>query len=88
VNSLLHLWVHPDHVLVQLRVLAHHDFGIPRGCDEDGLDTTLQWRGEAVGHLQANEEGVCHHDRSELAIAVVRRVGEDEVEVCEAVQKG
>jgi hypothetical protein len=88
VDCLLHLRVHPDHVLIQLRVLAHHDFGIPRGCDKDGLDTTLQRRGEAVGHLQANEEGVCHHDGSEFAIAVVCWVGEDKVKVGEAGEKG
>jgi hypothetical protein len=86
VNGLLHVRVHLDHVLVKLRVLAHHDLRIPSGSDENGFDTALQRRGEAVGDLQADEEGVGDDDGSELALRVVGWVGEDEVEVGEAVE--
>jgi hypothetical protein len=85
VNGLLHVRVHLDHVLVKLRVLAHHDLRIPSGSDENGLDAALQRRGEAVGDLQADEEGVRDDDGSELALRVVGWIGEDEVEVGEAV---
>jgi hypothetical protein len=85
VNGLLDVRVHLDHVLVQLRVLAHHDLRIPRGSNENGLDTALQRRGEAVGDLQADEEGIGDDDGSELALRVVGWVCEDEVQVGEAV---
>lgn len=77
--------VHLDHVLVQLRVLAHHNLGIPCSSHKDGLDTTLQRRGEAVGDLQTDEESIGDDDGSESAVGVVGRVSEDEVEVGEAV---
>lgn len=86
VNSLLHVRVNLDHVLVQLRVLAHHDLRIPCGSHENGLDTTLQRCGEAVGDLKTNEEGIGDDDRSESAVGVVGWVGEDEVEVGKAVE--
>jgi len=86
VNSLLDMRVHLDHVLVQLWVLAHHNLRIPCGGHEDGLNTTLQRCGEAVGDLETNEEGVGNHNRSEGAVAVVGRVGKDKVEVGEAVK--
>jgi hypothetical protein len=85
VNGLLDVRVHLDHVLVQLWVLAHHDLRIPRGSNENGLNTALQRRGEAIGDLQADEEGICDDDGSELALRIVGWVCEDEVEVCEAV---
>jgi hypothetical protein len=85
VNGLLDVRVHLDHVLVQLRVLAHHDLGIPRGSHENGLDAALQRCGEAVGDLQADEESVRDDDGRVSAVAVVGWAGEDEVEVGEAV---
>ena len=83
-NRLLHLRIDLHHLLVQLRVLAHEDLGIPRGGDEDGVDATGQRHGEAVGDLQADEEGLGDDDGRELAVGVVARVREDEVEVGEA----
>ena len=77
--------IHFNHILIQLRVLAHHDLRIPRGSHENGLDTALQRCSEAVGDLQTDEKSVCDDDGSESAIGVVGRVGEDEVEVGEAV---
>ena len=85
-NGLLDMRVHLNHVLVQLRVLAHHDLGIPGSSHENGLDTALQRRGEAVGDLQADEESVRDDDGGESAVGVVAWVGEDEVEVGEAVE--
>jgi hypothetical protein len=84
-NSLLNMWIHLDHILIQLRVLAHHDLRIPRGSDENRLDTALQRRGEAVGDLQTDEESVGDDDGRESAVAVIGWVGEDEVKVGEAV---
>ena len=86
-DSLLDVRVHLDHILVQLRVLAHHDLRIPRGGHEDGLDAALQRCGEAVGDLQADEESIRDDDGGEGASLVVAWVGEDEVEVGEAVEK-
>lgn len=86
-NSLLHMRIHLNHILIQLRVLAHHDLRIPRGRDENRLNATLQRRREAVGDLQADEESVRHDDGRERAGGVVGRVSEDEVEVGEAVEK-
>jgi hypothetical protein len=87
VNGLLHVRVHLDHILVQLRVLAHHNLRIPSSSDENRLNTALQRRGEAVGDLQADEESVRDDDGGELALRVVGWVGEDEVQVCEAVRE-
>lgn len=84
VNSLLHLRVDLNHLLVELRVLAHENLGIPSGGDEDGVDAARQRRREAVGDLQADEEGVGNDDGGESAVGVVGWVGEDEVEECEA----
>lgn len=86
VNSLLHVRVHLDHVLVQLRVLAHHDLGIPSCSDKDSLDTRLQRCCKAVGDLQADEESVGDDDWSKAAVAIVGWVGEDQVEVGKAVR--
>ena len=79
--------VHLDHVLVQLRVLAHHNLRIPRGSHKDSLNATLQRCSEAVGDLQTDEESIGDDDGSESAVGVVGRVGEDEVEVGEAVER-
>jgi hypothetical protein len=84
VNSLLNMRIHLNHILVQLRVLAHHNLRIPRGSHENGLDTALQRRGEAIGDLQADEESVRDDDGGESPVGVVAGVGEDEVEVGEA----
>lgn len=78
--------VHLNHVLVQLRVLAHHNLRIPRGSHKDSLNATLQGCSEAVGDLQTDEESIGDDDGSESAVSVVGRVGEDEVEVGEAVE--
>ena len=85
-DSLLHVRVDLDHVLVQLRVLAHHDLRIPGGSDKDCLDTRLQRCCEAVRDLQADEESVGDDDGGETAIAVVGWIGEDEVEVGETAR--
>jgi hypothetical protein len=80
--------IHLNHILVQLRVLAHHNLRIPRSSHKDSLNTALQRRGEAVGDLQTDEESVRNDDGGESAVGVVARVGEDEVEVGEAVEGG
>lgn len=83
-NSLLHLRINPDHILIQLRVLAHEHLGIPRGRDENRIDPARQRGGEAVGDLQADEESVRDDHGREFAVGVVGRVREDEVEEGEA----
>lgn len=67
--------------LIQLSVLVHQDLRIPRHGDEQGINSSGERDGEAVRNLQAYEEGVCYHDWSEVAVAVVGRVGEDDVNV-------
>ena len=79
VNRLLNVRVDSHHVLVQLRMLPHQCFRIPRHGNEDGVDAAGEWSREAVGDLQTNEESKGQYDRCERASLVVCRVGEDEV---------
>lgn len=82
-NDLLDLGVHPDHLIVQLRVIAPHDLGVPTSSDKDGLDTAGNRCGKDVCDLEADEERKGHDDGGVLAVAVVGGVGEVEVEVGE-----
>lgn len=80
-NDLLDLGVHPDHLIVQFRVIAPHDLGVPTSSDKDGLDTAGNRCGKDVCDLEADEERKGHDDGGVLAIVVVGGVGEVEVEV-------
>lgn len=41
VDCLLYLRVYMDHILIQFRVLAHHNFRVPGCCHKDRLDSAL-----------------------------------------------
>jgi hypothetical protein len=79
----LHLGIHPDHLGVQLRVVAPHNLGIPARCDKDSLDAARQGRREDVGDLEADEEGKGNNDGRVRSVAIVGRVGKEEVEIGE-----
>lgn len=81
VNDLLDLGVHSAHLLVKLWVVAPHDLGIPTSSNKDCLDTARNRGGEDVGDLEANKERERHDDCCVLTVAVVRGVGEVEVQV-------
>ena len=82
-NSLLHVRVHDNHALVELRMLSYEHFRIPCHSNKEGVDAARQRGSEAVRNLQTNEEGVRDHDRSEASGRVVGWVGEVDVEVGE-----
>lgn len=79
-DSLLDLGVHPDHLLVQLRVLLDHDLGVPGRSHENGVDATGDWRGEHIGDLKPDEERKGDDDGREAAALVVRGVRDVEVD--------
>jgi len=70
-----------NHLLVQIRVLVHHDLGVPRGRHEDGVDAAAQRRREDIAYLQADEEREGHDDGRVGPVGVVRRAREDQVQV-------
>lgn len=80
-NDLLNLGVHSAHLLVKLGVVAPHDLGIPTGSNKDRLDTARNRGGEDVGDLEADKERERHDDCCVLTVAIVRGVGEVEIEV-------
>lgn len=86
VNSLLHMRIHLDHLVVQIRVVPDHDLGIPRHGHKDGIDAAAERRGEDVADLQADQERKGADDDREVAVGIVRGLGELEVE--EREQRG
>ena len=46
VDGLLDLWVHSYHAVVEVRVLAHEDIGVPRHGNKNRVDTAAQRRRE------------------------------------------
>ena len=82
-DDLLHLGVHLDHLLVQLRVIPPHDLRIPARGHEDGVDAARQRRREDVGDLEADEEREGDDEGRVLSVVVVRGVGEEQIQVAE-----
>lgn len=82
-DGLLDVGVNADHLVVELRVVAHQHLGVPSRCDEDSVNAARDGGREDVGNLQANEEGKCNNDGRVAASLIIRRVGEDQVEVSE-----
>ncbi|KAM5433801.1 hypothetical protein MferCBS31731_006941 [Microsporum ferrugineum] len=72
-----------DHLLVQLGVLVVHDLRAPAGGHKDGLDPAGQRGREDVRDLEADEEREGDDERRVLPFAVVRRVGEEQIQVRE-----
>lgn len=84
-NSLLHLGIDLNHALIQVRVLPHQHFRIPRSSHKQSVNPTAQRRSEAVRDLQSDQESVGDDYRREIAVGIVAWVREEEVEVREAV---
>lgn len=82
-NHGLHLGIYPDHLAVDLRVVAPHDLRVPARSDKDGIDAAGDWGSKDVGNLEADEEGESDDDGRVLAIVIVRRVGEEEVQIAQ-----
>ena len=61
--------------------VEHHR--IPTHRNESSIDTARQGRREDIRNLEADKEGEGQDDGSILAVVIVRRVGEIEVEVGE-----
>lgn len=82
-DSLLHLRVDLDHLVIQLRVVTAHDSRVPTCGDEDGLDTTGDRSGEDGADLEPDEEGEGHDDGGEATVLIVCGRGEVEVQISE-----
>lgn len=80
---LLHMRIDVYHLLIQVRMLGHHNLRVPGCCDEDSVDTTADRRGEDIADLQSDEEGKRHHDRGIRSRRVVGRVRVDHVQIRE-----
>lgn len=59
--------------------IQHH--GIPAHRDKEGIDSAGYGRREDVGDLEGDKEGKGQDNGGVSAVAVVRRVGEEHVEV-------
>src|SRR5262245_58555765 len=81
-NGLLHMRIHLYHAVVQVRVVPHQNLRIPGRSHKDGVDAAAQGRGEDVADLQADKEGKGDDNGRVCPRAVIRRVGEDHVDVC------
>lgn len=82
-DGLLNLRVDANHLVIELGVIADHDFGVPGGGNEDGVDAARNRGGKDVGDLEADEEGEGDDDGSVVASPVVDGVGEGDVEIGE-----
>lgn len=76
---LLNARINTNHCLVDIRMIPHEDFGVPRGRHEDSVDAARQGRREDVCDLQADDEGKGDDYGGEAAVGVVLRLREEEV---------
>lgn len=51
VDCLLNLGVNSYHLVVEIRVVAHENLGVPGRSDKDGVNTTADGRGKYVADL-------------------------------------
>lgn len=80
-DCLLHARVQLHELVVDFRVVVNHDLRIPAHRHEDGLDTTANRRHEDLAHLQADHESKGHNDSGKVAVGVVGRLRELQVQV-------
>lgn len=80
-NSLLDARVQAHHLLIQIRVFAHQDLGIPRHSRKDGLNAAAHGCHKDLADLQTNNERKSHNDSGEVALGVITRVSELQVQV-------
>ena len=81
--SLLHMRINLDHLPIKLPMIPHQHLGIPRHGHKQRVNPTRNRRRKDIGNLQTYNKRKGDDDGGELAVGVVGRVGEDEVEVGE-----
>jgi hypothetical protein len=62
-------------------VFCDHYLRVERCSNENSVDTAAERGCEDIGDLQTNQECECNDNGCVLAVAVVRRRGEDQVQV-------
>ena len=82
-DGLLHTRVYLDHLLVQFWVIVDHGSRVECRSNKDGVNSARNWRDKDLADLQPDNESKCDDDGSELAVAIVARRCEYQVQVCE-----
>lgn len=80
-DGLLNMRICRHHFGVQIRVFCDHDLRVECCSNENSVDTAADRGGENIGDLQTNQECERNDNGCVLAVAVVRRRGEDQVQV-------
>lgn len=78
-HRLLHMRIHRDQPLPQIRKLINKHLRIKRHSNEERSNTTLNRNQEDISNLQTNQECKCHNDSRESAAGIVVWFGELEV---------
>ena len=79
----LHMWVNPDHPLIQVWKLIHQNLRIKSHCHKESANTALNWHQENITNLQTHQKREGHHHRRITPIRIVFRLGESDVKVSE-----
>ena len=80
-DHLLHLWINPDHPVIELWMIPHQNVRIPRSSDKYSVDATSDWRHEYLADLQSDQERESHNDGRKGASVIVSWLGELQVEI-------
>lgn len=70
-NSLLYMWIHSNHSLIQIRIILDQHLRIERHGYKERAHAALDRYQKDVCDLQADEERECHDDGCEGATRVV-----------------
>lgn len=82
-NSLLYLRINLDQLLVQARMLPHHNLGVPRHRRKNRLNPRPHRRQKNLCNLQPNHKRKRHNHRRKVAVCVIPRIRKLEVQVCQ-----
>lgn len=82
-NGLLHLRVHMNYLVVQVRMIPDHDLRIPPHRDKDRVHPAPDRREEYLADLQPDQKRERHDDGGEVPGRVVRRPRELQVQIRE-----
>lgn len=80
-NGLLNMRICRHHLAVQVRVFCDHYLRVECCSNENSVDATAERGCEDIGDLQTNQECKRNDNGCVLAVAIVRRRGEDQVQV-------
>lgn len=80
-NGLLNMRICRHHLGVQVRVFCDHYLRVECCSNENSVDTAAERGCEDIGDLQTNQECKRNDNGGVFAVAVVRRRGEDQVQV-------